>query len=184
MKHFHYHSSRPSLCPCIGLNLSPCFLQATDCGANMCFLLKNIDLCMAEAFAATHSSILGLSLWLSWWRIHLQCRRPGFYPWVGKIPWRRESLPIPVFWPREFHGLYSHGVSKSQKWLSNFHFHLKLSQHCCCFFSTTLLIDYIPICDKKLKKLSCPFHPSFSETTWSIFQNSDHIIPLLLHCHQ
>ena len=25
-------------------------------------------------------------------------------PWVGKIPWRRESLPTPVFWPREFHG--------------------------------------------------------------------------------
>ena len=24
-----------------------------------------------------------------------------------KIPWRRERLPIPVFWPREFHGLHS-----------------------------------------------------------------------------
>ena len=28
-------------------------------------------------------------------------------PWVGKIPWRRERLPIPVFWSGEFHGLYS-----------------------------------------------------------------------------
>src|SRR5574340_114065 len=37
----------------------------------------------------------------------LQCRRPGFDPWVGKIPWRRERLPIPVFWPGEFHALYS-----------------------------------------------------------------------------
>ena len=26
-------------------------------------------------------------------------------PWVGKIPWKRESLPTPVFWPGEFHGL-------------------------------------------------------------------------------
>ena len=34
----------------------------------------------------------------------LQCRRPGFDPWVGKIPWRRERLPTPVFWPEEFHG--------------------------------------------------------------------------------
>ena len=33
--------------------------------------------------------------------------RPGFDPWVGKIPWRRERLPAPVFWPVEFHGLYS-----------------------------------------------------------------------------
>ena len=27
--------------------------------------------------------------------------------WVLKIPWRREKLPTPVFWPGEFHGLYS-----------------------------------------------------------------------------
>ena len=33
--------------------------------------------------------------------------RPRFDPWVGKIPWRRERLPTPVFWPGEFHGLYS-----------------------------------------------------------------------------
>ena len=33
--------------------------------------------------------------------------RPGFDPWVGKIPWRKEQLPTPVFWPGEFHGLYS-----------------------------------------------------------------------------
>ena len=52
-----------------------------------------------------------------------QCGRPGFDPWVGKIPWRREWLPTPVFWPGEFHGLYSivHGVSKSQTWLSDLH---------------------------------------------------------------
>ena len=35
----------------------------------------------------------------------------GFDPWVGKIPWRRERLPTPVFWPGEF---YIHGVGKSQ----------------------------------------------------------------------
>ena len=33
--------------------------------------------------------------------------RPGFNPWVGKIPWKRERLPTPVSWPGEFHGLYS-----------------------------------------------------------------------------
>ena len=36
----------------------------------------------------------------------------GLIPWVGKIPWRRERLPTPVFWPGEFHGLYS---SRSRK---------------------------------------------------------------------
>ena len=33
--------------------------------------------------------------------------RPGFDLWVGKIPWRREWLPTPVFWPGEFQGLFS-----------------------------------------------------------------------------
>ena len=28
-------------------------------------------------------------------------------PWVGMIPWRREGLPTPVFWPGEDHELYS-----------------------------------------------------------------------------
>ena len=28
-------------------------------------------------------------------------------PWVGKIPWRRDTLRSPVFWPGEFHELYS-----------------------------------------------------------------------------
>ena len=32
---------------------------------------------------------------------------PRLDPWVGKIPWRRERLTTPVFWPEELHGLYS-----------------------------------------------------------------------------
>ena len=34
----------------------------------------------------------------------MQCRRPGFSPWVGKIPWRREWQPTPVFLPGESRG--------------------------------------------------------------------------------
>ena len=37
-------------------------------------------------------------------RICLQCRRPRFDPWVGKIPWRRERQPTPVFLRGESHG--------------------------------------------------------------------------------
>ena len=36
-----------------------------------------------------------------------QCRRQKrsrFYPWVGKMPWRRNWHPIPVFLPGKFHG--------------------------------------------------------------------------------
>ena len=49
-----------------------------------------------------------------------QYGRPGFDPWVGKTPWRRERLPTPVFWHGEFHGLYSPwGCKESDK--TDFH---------------------------------------------------------------
>ena len=64
-----------------------------------------------------------LPWYLSWERIHLQSRRPRFDSWVGKIPWRRERLHTPIFWPGELHGLYIvHWVSKSQTGLSDFDF--------------------------------------------------------------
>ena len=60
--------------------------------------------------------------WLSWSRIRLQCGRPGFDPWIGKILQKRERLPTPVFWPREFHGLYgpwAHKESDTTEQLSH-----------------------------------------------------------------
>ena len=65
--------------------------------------------------------ILGLSWWLRQWRIHLQCRRPGFNPWHGKISWRREWQPTPVFLPGEFHGQRSpwgHKELDTTEWLT------------------------------------------------------------------
>ena len=37
-------------------------------------------------------------------RMCLHCRRPEYDPWVGKIPWRREWQPTPVFLPGESRG--------------------------------------------------------------------------------
>ena len=31
----------------------------------------------------------------------------GSIPWLGRYPGGRESRSTPVFWPGEFHGLYS-----------------------------------------------------------------------------
>ena len=74
-----------------------------------------------EQFGGILMTFKKLPLWLSWQRIHLQCGRPGFDAWVGKIPWRRERLYTPGFWPGEFHGLYSpwgHKVSDTTEQLS------------------------------------------------------------------
>ena len=62
--------------------------------------------------------------WLRWLRMCLQCRRPRFHPWVGKIPWRRERLPTAVFLLGEFHGRrslagYSLWGHKKSETLSN-----------------------------------------------------------------
>ena len=61
-------------------------------------------------------------------RNYQQCRRPGFDPWLGKIPWRREWPPTPVFLPGEFYGqrrLAGYcpwgGGHKKLDTLSNFH---------------------------------------------------------------
>ena len=67
-----------------------------------------------------------------------QYRRPRFDSWVGKIPWRREWLPTPVYLPGEYCGQkslagYSPGsgrvghatvqeVAKSQTQLSKKHY--------------------------------------------------------------
>ena len=57
--------------------------------------------------------------------ICLQCKRPGFYPWVGKVPWKRKWQPTPLYsylenpmdrgaWPATVHR-----VTKSQRGLSD-----------------------------------------------------------------
>ena len=46
----------------------------------------------------------GLRQWLSSKESACQCRRHGFNPWVGKIPWRRKWQSIQVFLPGKFHG--------------------------------------------------------------------------------
>ena len=49
------------------------------------------------------TQVTQLCCWLRQLRIHPQCRRPGFNPWAGKIPWRRAWQPTPVFLAGESH---------------------------------------------------------------------------------
>ena len=57
----------------------------------------------------------------------LQCGRPGFDSWIGKIPCRRKWQPTPVFLPGKSHGQRSLAVyspwgckkSDTTEWLSN-----------------------------------------------------------------
>ena len=52
----------------------------------------------------TYSGCFGLPRWLSGKESIYQCRRRGFDPRVGKIPWRRKWQPTPVFLLGKSHG--------------------------------------------------------------------------------
>ena len=71
------------------------------------FQFKNLISLMNSVFCITLDQLsinfLGLPSQLSQSRICLQCRRPMFYPWVGKIPWRRTQQPTPVSLPGKSH---------------------------------------------------------------------------------
>ena len=69
---------------------------------------------------------------LEWVSVCLQCRRPGFDPWVGKIPWRRKWQPTPVFLPGESHGRrslvgYSPRDRKESDTTERLHFHFRFN---------------------------------------------------------
>ena len=89
---------------------------------------------------------VSLPWWLRQYSICLQWGRPGFNPWVGKIPWRRKWHPTPVLLPGKSHGqkiLVGYGPwgrkeSDSAAWL---HF-LSAKTVCliCFFWQCSLLV--------------------------------------------
>ena len=65
-----------------------------------------------------------------------QCRRRGFDPWVGKIPWRRAWQPTPVFLPGESHGhrsLAGYSPPGRQESDTAEHTHTHTHRHMCDF---------------------------------------------------
>ena len=110
-------------------------------------LRLSIVLCLDSVFFMCISTIdfwfvVAVSFWyriLSIWaslvvqklKRLLQCRRPGFDPWVRKIPWRRKWQPTPVYLPGESHGWrslvgYSPWGRKGSDTTERLHFHFSL----------------------------------------------------------
>ena len=83
--------------------------------------------------------------------------------WVGKIPWRRESLPTPGFWPENSMDCIVHAVAKSWTRLSDFHFHLLLL----LFVALLVCCLSVALLDKSQTKSQCCFKSLFF-TCWSV----------------
>ena len=91
------------------------------------------DLCSIPGSGRSAGEGIGYPLQYSWASLVAQLVknppamwRLGFDPWVRKMPWRRERLPTPVFWPEEFHGLYSPWGQKESDTTEQLSLHFKV----------------------------------------------------------
>ena len=90
----------------LGFVSSKCSQPVLICFWLLCSTVSFSDelACIFSPFLLLRAAHCRASLCLRPLRICLQCRRPEFDPWVGRIPWRREWQPTSVFLPGEFHG--------------------------------------------------------------------------------
>ena len=100
-----------------------------------------LPLSPAVVLAAQYFVLLGLPWWLRLESLGLRCGRPGFDPWVRKIPWRRKWHPTPVLLLGKSHGrriLVGYGPwgCKELDLTERLHFHFHPS------FETEYCIDF------------------------------------------
>ena len=91
----------------------------------------------------------GLPWWLTGQSICLQYGRPGFEPWVRKIPWRREWQPTPVLLPGKSHGWrslvgYSPWGCKESDMTERLHFHLYIHIYVCVWVYICVCVCFFP----------------------------------------
>ena len=92
-------------------------------------------------------------------------RRHRFEPWVGKIPWRKERQPIPVFLPRKFHGQRS--LVDYNPWGCK---ESDITEHTCAVFPMTydLGMDQHLAANSLLLLLSHFSHAQLFVTLWTV----------------
>ena len=105
-----------------------------------------------------------------------RCKRRGFNPWVGKIPWRRKWQTIPVFLPGKYlvRGLWeavAHSVSKESN----------MTEHALVLAALQVFCFLLTIC----------WASADSPTSWPLSKDRGFLLPLPLvlqsyfchHCH-
>ena len=117
-----------------------------------------------KEFFASFLTAWGASLVAQKVKHLLACRRPGFNPWIGKIPWRRKWQPTPVLLPGKSHGWrnlagYSPWGRNELDTTERLHFHF---QTCC----TSGLQNYAPYNWRSVPLINIfPFFPVLSSAS-------------------
>ena len=111
----------------------------------------------------------------------MQSRRPGLNPWAGKICWRREWLPTPVFWPGEFQW-QAMGLQRVGTQLSDFTFKLYCFYLNVCFGFRLLSFTSFSIWEVRLlsRKLYSFKYNNLNSTL--AYEDCFHCIPRGLIC--
>ena len=110
--------------------------------------------------------------------ICLQCRRPRFDPWFGKIPWRRKWQPTPVFLPGKSHGPrslvgYSPWGHKESDMTEQFHFHLQTVVEVVKIMVTSLKSPIHVLLHSVVSTLQqAPTNPRLCRNSWTHTGNS------------
>ena len=97
-----------------GRHGKPHSLQYSSLENSMDYIVHEVSKCQSQLnnfhFHKMHKKFLWKFIFINLFpgssdgRICLQYEKPGFNPWVGKIPWRWKWQPTPVFLPGKFHG--------------------------------------------------------------------------------
>ena len=87
----HIHDVWPWAGHLISLNLNPLLCIMGDNSIYLIVLFLMIKWIISNQVLKLRASLIAQLV-----KIWLQCRRPQFDPWVGKICWRRDRLPTPV----------------------------------------------------------------------------------------
>ena len=114
-----------------------------------------------------------------------QCRRCGFHPWVGKIPWRRKWQLTPVFLTEKSHGQrslagYSPWGHKESDMAEQVHIyaHTRAHTHTHTHTHTGHLTDQIQASrrnnSRRKNDYSQPQHRFSSSSAWSWHHDSRH----------
>ena len=158
------------ICPAVYLSVS-LSICLSICPA--VYLSVSIHLSVFPSIIYLYVS-LGLHCWVSSKESACQCRRhkrPGFDPWVGRIPWRRKWQPTPVSLPGDSHGrrslvgynLWGHRVEHDWSKWAGVHtsvYHLSVYYPSTCLPPVIIYVDLcissICLCHLSTISLSTP----------------------------
>ena len=167
-----------SLSICLSVYLSSCLSICVSIHLSV-YLSVQLSIYLSLSICLSfHLSSIYMSPWLHCWvsskESACQCRRrkrPGFDPWVGKIPWRRKWQPTPVSLPGESHGrrslvgynLLGHRVKHDWSKWAGVHtsvYHLSVYYPSTCLPPVIIYVDLcvssICLCHLSIISLSTP----------------------------